>query len=210
MANVWRAKLWTSGTQTQDWNTLGSAKNLWLLGWAGSAYNRILEIEFTCNDGNYETIALYWYNNYNAYLSSSTAGRTFRYKIVEKEDSSYNNATASSPYDGTITLAAAKWNGTTVTFTRSSGFIKGKTYYIYIFSQDHSTSDNCAGILWGTDSANGVKSYEKLDSFVAFSGGMINIYVDGGWKSATPYVYVDGEWKAAIPYVYSGGWQICT
>lgn len=40
--------------------------------------------------------------------------------------------------------------------------------------------------------------------------GIVNIFINGNWVQAIPYIY-DGEWKQVIPYVYeSNGWHIAT
>lgn len=203
MANVWRAKSWVDGEVKVDWVTLSTSTYEFMdVGWATTT--RVLEIEFTANDGSYDTIALFWYNNYKQYVSSYTDGRTFRYKVLTAEDSAYTKTTASTAYDGTITLAAGEWNGKVVTFTRKGGFIKGKTYYIYVFAWNYSSTDNVAGILWGYHSGNKVKSYESLDDFVPYSGGFVRI--DNGSSFDTYMIYIDNgsSWDLYMPYIDNG------
>lgn len=201
MANTWRAKSWKDGAVSADWATLStSIKQFRKIGYNG-ANNEVLEIEFTASDASYETIALYWYNNYNAYVSSYDSGRTYRYKVLEAEDSAYTNPSSSTSYDGTIKLAQYQWSGTVVKFTRAKGFKKGKKYYIYVFAQNFESSDNCGGILWGNDSGNKVKTYESLDDFVIMKGGTVPIKVNGTWVDATPQVKVNGVWTDVAPQV---------
>lgn len=43
------------------------------------------------------------------------------------------------------------------------------------------------------------------------TGGKVHIYVNGVWRTATPYIYTNSGWRSATPYIYTNnGWRSCT
>lgn len=202
MANTWKAKNWNAGVGG-SWTTLsstaGSYKTL-TVGYGGT--NNALEIAFTAVDGNYKTIALRLQNYWGVYFGSSVGSRTFRYKVLTVEDATYTKPTASTSYDGTILIGNGEYASATVTFTRESGFVKGNTYYIYVFAQDFSSTANVGTILWGKYDSS-YYTAEVASSFVDMQGavnvgsrkGTVKIYHNGQWRVGIPKVYKDGQWR---------------
>lgn len=200
--NTWKARQWTDGT-AGSWaalsTTSGTYSNL-QYGYTGK--NVVLEIAFTATDGNYKTIALRWQNRWGTYLPQSTGNLSFRYKVLEVEDAAYTNPTASTAYDGTITISGEEYGRATVTFTRVKGFIKGRTYYIYIFAQDFSSTDNCATVVWGNYDGT-YYTAEVTSAFVTMQGtvnignrkGIIEIWDGLQWRVGMDEVWDGTQWR---------------
>lgn len=208
MSNTWKAKWWRSGEVYKDWVELsGSSYQNLRFGYAGENANHVLEIAFTAVDDSYSTIALRWQNDWSSslgYVSEYVSGRTFRYKVSGTSgDTSYINADLNAQYDGTFVISEGLYGNTTVTFSSKKGFIKGRTYYIYIFSQSHG-GDNFSTVRWGYYSTK-YYTAEDLTAFVEKQGGTVPIKVDGVWVDAIPQVKVSGTWTDLTPQVKVDG-----
>lgn len=115
-----------------------------------------------------------------------------------------------------IKSGSVSWNENssynyTISFniTTSSGAAWSQSgFYIRILKSPSTASGDGGSCVWnGTTNKSGGSTGNTF-TLSANASNLVHIYVNGGWKDATPYVYVNG-WKEATAYIWNGSWKEC-
>ena len=93
--------------------------------------------------------------------NAAGAYRVLNYKILENEDSSYNNATYTADSDGTVTMASQNFSD--ITLTVNETYAAG-TYYLYLWTSK-STSSTCYSLISHNGNGKVTVTYEEVETY---------------------------------------------
>ena len=193
---------WKDNVAQVNWSTTYSNTSPKMIGYNSYQGIQVLGLRISFD----KNVSSFTIQNYNESGGSEMFGDTYGtmcYKVLTTDDSSYHNALGDThAYDGNVIFNGDSRGKTTLTL--EGDFKNNTNYYIFFFGRTKSGNNN---YRWITINVTG--NYAISIPTVVEKVGVVNIYVNGEWKQATPYVY-NGGWQQATPYIYNGGWQICT
>lgn len=132
----------------------------------------------------------------------NTGSVVMKYKLLDSENTSYNNANTSTAYDGTITWSSTDYSQNTITVTRT---IPAGTHYLYIWTGNSSATE----LNYGSFRFFASGDYTTVVTYVELIGA---VRIDNGSNFDVYTVWIDNgtSWVQYIPYVDNGTtWDMC-
>lgn len=124
-----------------------------------------------------------------------------KYKLLDTDNTSYQNAGTSTAYDGTFTWASTAYSGNTITITRT---IPAGTHYLYIWTGNSSATT----LNYGSFACYASGDYTTVVTYVELVGA---VRIDNGSSFDVYTIWIDNgsSWSQYLPYIDNGSsWDI--